>query len=162
MSKYIAGVFLAALSLVAHAHEDRYFKISKNGDIPEIPAPWGPVQVLIQYQSSSHISSVRLTGKNFSTLLAPCVLKHLDHVIKVEALGSWWHDPSIMPPYVSLEFVEKSSSSPELPPVASISVTFSLVNGQILMAQQWQDPWWGSPRGHALRNARSCSEWNSL
>jgi len=162
MGKFIAGTVLVVMSLAAQAHEDRYFKIEKDGSIPEIPEPWGPVRVVVHYGSSGQVRSVQLMGRHFSAGLAPCVLKHLDHVVKVEAYGSWWRDRSIMPPYVSLEFVEKPSASPELPPAAAISITFSLENGQILMGQQIQDPWWGSPRGHSLWNVRSCAEWNSL
>jgi hypothetical protein len=160
MSKLFAFV-LVLLSFSAQANEDLYFKIGQSGRISDIPSPWGPVQVSVQYVGQGRVSSVQLKGSHFNVRLSPCVLHHLDHVTRVEASGSWWHDRRVMPPYMSLHFVQAPPPSPRMPPL-EVDITFSLWSGHILMAQRWRDPWWGAPRAEEVWNARSCAGWDSL
>jgi hypothetical protein len=143
------------------AHEDRSLDVSPSGQIIGLPAQYGPLHVDVRYSNNRDVKSVRLSGRQFSIKLNRCALEHLTHVVKIRASGSWYHDLSRIPPYVSLQFLQELPTS-EDPSGQGISITFSLTDGQILMADRRYDPWWGGPRGKFTQRAASCSGWRDL
>ena len=145
----------------ASAHEDRFLGVSPSGLITGLPAQYGPLRLDVRYSSNRNVKSVRFTSHKFSIALNRCVLEHLTHVKEIRASGSWYHDLSHMPPYISLQFLQKAPTQ-EDPNGLGISITFSLADGKILMADRRYDPWWGGPRGKFTQRAASCNGWRDL
>jgi len=126
----------------ASAHEDRFLGVSPSGLITGLPAQYGPLRLDVRYSSNRNVKSVRFTSHKFSIALNRCVLEHLTHVKEIRASGSWYHDLSHMPPYISLQFLQRAPTQ-EDPNGLGISITFSLADGKILMADRRYDPWSG-------------------
>lgn len=157
--RWTAAASLAVFGSYAAAHEDRIFSVSADGQVVGIAEPWGPVTVTVQYSRPGTVSSVLVEGRRFRRHLAPCMLEHLTQVIRVEAPGSWWHhDRSEMPAYLSLVFVQREPSAPELQGEFD-SVTLSLEDGTVLMGQRTYDPWWGPVQVVPVWDADKCSSW---
>jgi hypothetical protein len=145
----------------ALAHEDRSLGIDSSGKITGLPQQYGTTRVEILYSNSRDVTKVRLSGKNFDVKLNRCVLDRLTNVIKVRASGSWYHELAHTPPYVTLDFLQELPAEDHFPG-EGIRITFSLIDGKILLGDHRYDPWWGSPRGGLIRHADSCKGWQDL
>ncbi|GAB3357616.1 hypothetical protein GCM10027430_27100 [Lysobacter tyrosinilyticus] len=88
------------------------------------------------------------------------MLEKLSSVSRIEASGSWYHDLSRFPAYVSLTFYT-GKYDPQSYYNDYYSITFSLVDGHILSGLRTWDPWWGNWRGQYIKPADRCSSWAS-
>lgn len=161
MGRHLALAVLLALSLPVQAHQDAILKIGADGRIAEIPAPWGPVRVVVSYAAPRHVTSVQVANQRFNVKLSPCVLKYLGGVTAVGASGSWYHEPSVMPPYLTLVFVQQAARNSRMPE-QSVSVTFSLADGRVLMGSRAWKPKWRGQQQKVITHAASCSAWREL
>lgn len=160
MSKFLA--VLSALLLMSPclglAHEDRILHIGADGSLTDIPDRYGPVKVLIHRSSSDSrkTQQVVLSSPHFQVSLNPCLIDKLQDITRIEAQGSWYHDETVMPPYVSITFYvgryeARGTNNP------SYTIVYSLVDGRILMGQRAWDPLIGAPRGQVINPADKCA-----
>ena len=163
MRKFIAALVFCSLSISAAAHEDRILSIKADGTIDSLPAVYGVVKVRIDRSpiNPSVITGVGISSPSFNVRLSSCVTNKLKSITRVEASGSWYHDLSRMPPYVSLNFYTDDFDS-KSPTSDYYSVTFSLTDGKILMGQRAWDPWWGAWRGELAKPADKCTGWQRI
>ncbi len=163
MRKIVASIVFCLLSFSVSAHEDRILPIKADGTIDSLPAVYGVVKVELDRSPTNPqvLTGVGVSSSRFSVRLNSCVTDKLKAFTHVEASGSWYHDLSGMPPYVTLAFYTgdrdfKSGTD------HYYSVTFSLIDGKILMAQRAWDPWWGAWRSELVQPADKCMGWQHI
>ena len=162
MCKFIAAAALCVLSSVALAHEDMPLPIGRGGTLGNLPPKFGPVKVLVGYSSSDPqtVRSVTLTSPRFGTKLNSCVLAKLGPIVHVVASGSWYHNLSHLPPYVSVVFFTSDGYNPSRFDNNYYSITFSLTDGHILLAEKVSHHWWSSMHGAPILPPDKCSGWS--
>ena len=163
MKKLAAIAALWLTASVASAHEDRILPIGPDGTLGGIPASYGPVKVKVSRDARhpAAITGVRVSSPRFTVTLSDCVVEKLKGIAHVEASGSWYHDQRTFPPYVSLVFYT-GRHDPASPTNDYYSVTFSLLDGRILMGQRARDPLIGRWMGRVIDPADKCSHWRQL
>jgi hypothetical protein len=163
MKNRFAVLVLMMLPSLTFAHQDRILPIRADGTLGGLPSAYGLVRVHIERTAGNprQIRSVVLTSKKFRISLKPCVIEKLKDVVHIEANGSWYHTRGTLPPYVSLSFYS-SQYDPKSATNAYYSITYSLLDGHILMGQRA----WHSPLGHwraqTIDPADNCSHWSRL
>ncbi len=91
------------------AHRDMRVTVEDDGTLVGIPSEYGPAALHVAFASSTHgppISAIVLDlGKNH-TRVPECVTSLLTTrtVIEIRASASWYHDESVLPYYLNLEF----------------------------------------------------------
>ncbi len=100
------------LPCAAAAHEDRVFLIAADGTLRGTPDPWGVVSLDLRVDESKAITSVVLSAPHFKTRLDDCLIDLMKSsaLTEVSASGSWYHDRSVLPPYVALEVRRKGEA----------------------------------------------------
>jgi len=163
MLKLVAALALCMVSSTALAHEDTFLPIGQDGTLGNLPSSFGPLKVLVGRSSSTthSIESVLLTSGKFRTKLNPCVLAKFGSISNVKAWGSWYHNLKQLPPYVSIVFYASNGYDSNRPDNDFYAITFSLVDGRILMAERASHNWWGSWRGVPIRPPGKCSGWSN-
>ncbi|MDF3195367.1 hypothetical protein [Pseudomonas sp. 1928-m] len=110
MKKIIASLITFFIfNSIASAHEDTSLPISADGSISGIPPEFGAAKLDIEFSKESTSASVsklelRIGGKS---LLFPTCLSSLLETKKINtviASGSWYHDESNLPYYLSIKF----------------------------------------------------------
>ncbi len=153
--------FLAGVAL---AHEDRILPILADGTLDGLPADYGPVRVAVFRAPAdpTTLTRVRLTSPRFSVSLNSCVLTKLRGITYIQASGSWYHERAQggLPAYVSLTFY--SHFDPGRAINEHYSVTFSLIDGRILVGGRAWDPLIGPWRMQHINPADKCSHWKRL
>lgn len=155
----IAALLLMSPGLVL-AHEDRILRIGADGSLMDIPERYGPVKVLVQRSSNDprKTQKVVLSSPHFRVALNPCLIDKLQDITRIEAQGSWHHEETVMPPYVSITFYvgryEARGTNNQ-----SYTIVHSLLDGRILMGQRTWDPLIGAPRGKVINPADKCVHW---
>ena len=134
MRKFASIVVLWFLAGAVSAHEDRILPINADGTLGDLPATYGPVGVNISRAAGNPttLTGVSLKSPRFNVSLNQCVLAKLRGVTHIQASGSWYHTRGSLPPYVSLTFYS-GQYDPGRPTNEYYSVTFSLIDGHILM-----------------------------
>ena len=150
----ILVVLLIMLPGAAAAHEDRILPIKPDGTLAGLPDQYGPVKVQVERSSSDarKVQSVVLASPRFRVSLNQCVIDRLNNVNRVEASGSWYHEHRTLPPYVSLTFYS-GRYDPSGVNNQYYSVTYSLVDGRILMGEHAWDPLLGAWRAKVANPA---------
>lgn len=95
----------------AFAHQDRIFSIvSSSGKVDGIPEKFGEVFVLVDWAKNSD-GGVKVSIGSRHLNLPTCVSKHFmeSSQAKMRISGSWYHDRSILPPYLSIELPDKAA-----------------------------------------------------
>src|SRR5262245_7167409 len=91
------------------AHRDRRLTVTDDGAIVGIPSQYGAAALHVAFESSTgdpKVSAVVLDLGRNHTRLPDCVTRLLTtrNMGDIEALASWYHDESIVPYYLALEF----------------------------------------------------------
>lgn len=126
-------VFLAALFVcgVAHPHMDRILTVQPDGLIPEIPASLGKVFLKISSLGTS-APSVEFSVGQYHNNLPACLTKaiHSRQSSDVKITGSWYHNESIVPFYIVVQFYEPRTD-PELPYGNFVRIMFNLHDARV-------------------------------
>ena len=100
----------------AFAHRDRILPIAQDGTLADIPAEFGPANLKIDFSApmneSNTITSMALKLGERRIELPVCVTGFLrsQSIDEVRAVGSWYHDESLIPYYLSLTFFDPGYS----------------------------------------------------
>lgn len=98
----IAFLFhLIVFSLHAYAHEDTIIRVLEGGVLEGLPEQYSPAKIDLN-------NKVISIGKT-KFYMPPCVFKYFnDHDdYRLEVTGSWYHQRSILPPYISFNIFPK-------------------------------------------------------
>jgi|SRR5690554_2686291 hypothetical protein len=160
MRKFFALLVLSVLPSTALAHKDRVLPIQSDGTLAAIPSHYGPVKVEIKRSKddAKEVTGVVVSSPRFRTSLNQCVIRKLDNVIQVSASGSWYHNLNDQPPYFTLSFYS-SRNDPRGENNEYYSVTFSLLDGQVLSGFRSRVNIFGDWRGRYIYPADRCSHW---
>ena len=128
---------LVLLSGIAGAHQDRILTVREDGSIPEIPASFGPVFLSTSQLGSAAPKVSFRVGVHVTTLPA-CLTRHIRSSNRNDlfVVGSWYHEESILPYYVSVQFLDpghdKSRSYN-----SSTNILFNLHNGAVIHVKRF-------------------------
>lgn len=160
MRKVAVLVIMWVTTSTAFAHKDRILPIAADGTLGAIPAAYGPVKVRVSRNKdrSAALTGVVVSSPRFNFKLNPCVLEKLKDVVHVRATGSWYHALNDLHPYATLTFYS-GDYDPRSPENEYYSVTFSLLDGRILMGERAWNPVLGGWRMRFINPANKCSQW---
>ena len=163
MRRIAAAIVLGLISSPAFAHKDRILPISSDGTLGALPDAYGPVKFHISNSARNYgeLDEVGLSSPHFNITLSQCILSILKDATHVQASGSWSHTPVAPSPYVSLTFFQ-GEYIPRSPTNEYSSVTFSLLDGRILMGQRSWVPVVGAWRERTIDPAGECLHWQNL
>jgi len=163
MRKIAAALILWLMTGAVSAHKDRILPIASDGTLGVVPAAYGPVKVHVSRapDNPATLTRVAVTSPRFNIVLNECIVSNLKHVTHIQASGSWYHTRGDTSPYATLTFFS-GSYDPRRPTNSYYSVTFSLLDGRILMGQRAWDPLIGSWRAQYIDPADKCSHWKRL
>jgi len=121
----------------AYAHQDRILTILPDGSIPEIPAHLGPVFLEISGLGTA-APTVRFRSRTHRTNLPACATRLINtrQLKDVFITGSWYHDESRLPYYVSVKFYDPGYVKSR-PYNSSFNVLFNLRTAQIIKIQRF-------------------------
>ena len=119
----------------AYAHEDRILSIQPDGSIPEIPAAFGPVALKISGLGNP-APTVQFSSGTHRNNLPICVTRyiHTQQMKDVFVSGSWYHNESVLPYYVDVEFYEPGYVQGH-PYNSSFKILFNLRTAQVIKLQ---------------------------
>ena len=106
------AIILALATGVCSAHQDSIIEITKDGTLVGLPAQFQPSVLKVLFSSNEHskhpIKSVSITiGK--STIHLPRAVVELlrsEGPGSIAVSASWYHEASLLPPYMNIEFTD--------------------------------------------------------
>lgn len=108
------AVFLVLASCACYAHQDSVIEIKNDGTLVGLPSQFLPSILKIQFNSKENtkhpIESVSLTIGNRILILPKKVVSLLrsKNLSSVSVTSSWYHEPSLLPPYLIIEFQDSN------------------------------------------------------
>ncbi len=120
------------------AHKDRIFSVSStNGKVEGIPEKFGEVFILVDWNKKPN-GSVKITIGSHVLDLPTCVSKLFmgSNHDKMRITGSWYHDRSVLPPYLSIELPDKSASKPNSNLVSGHKILMNLETAEIIEVEK--------------------------
>lgn len=131
--KLITSILLLVLMpSAASAHQDRILSLRADGVIPELPTLYGATRLHVAH-SHSDLSGLRFVSSGHETNLPSCLLRLVSGstATNLFLVGSWYHDESLLPHYISVEFLE-TDSVPQLSEKPGVKFLFSLRDAKLL------------------------------
>ena len=123
------------------AHMDRIVTIREDGTLVGIPLEYGPPALHVAFAASSpdpRISAVALDLGKSHTRLPECITGLLTtrSLNDIKASASWYHDESIVPYYLNLEFFDPGyNKSDRANP--GYALLFNLRSGKLLQIEAY-------------------------
>jgi hypothetical protein len=128
---FLVGIIVFATAAVAH--KDRILSISLDGAIPELPPAYQTTRLHIAFTEgdAGALRQLDFLSSGRETSVQPCLLRLVPkgsfHQLVV--VGSWYHDESIVPHYLDVQFL---SSQPRPPVNPGVHFLFSLRDARLL------------------------------
>jgi hypothetical protein len=125
------------VSGTAFAHSDRILPIGFDGVMADVPAQYGPASLKVNFarpmSESPPITSLVLKLGQKRIKLPACItgLLRSRKIEEVVATGSWYHDESTLPYYLSLTFFDPGYSESRWAN-SGVQLLFNLRTGKIL------------------------------
>jgi hypothetical protein len=123
---------LVFFTSMASAHKDRILTVQSDGSIPEIPVSFGPVSLKISGLGSV-APSVQFRSGAYINNIPGCVTSLIRSKLQSDVFvsGSWYHDESILPYYVSVKFHDPGYVKSKLYN-SSTNILFNLHTAEII------------------------------
>jgi hypothetical protein len=135
MKRATLFVLFAIIVGSAEAHMDRILSVLPDGIIPEMPAAYSATRLHIGFSitESGSLSSLRFISSGRETDIQPCLLALVSNASapRLFLRGSWYHDESSLPHYVSVEFRD-ATTAVSLPEHPGLRFLFSLRDARLL------------------------------
>ena len=163
MKKIIASLIaIFIFNNIASAHEDTSLPISVDGSISGIPPEFGAAKLNIEFSNESASASVaklelHIGGKS---LLFPACLSSLLKTNKINtviASGSWYHDESYLPYYLSIKFHD-STYNPAAWVNTGYSVLVNLRENTLISMKKYETLDGGSYQEPEINLKSQCTE----
>jgi hypothetical protein len=113
MRKFSAALLVVLLATsAAYAHRDRILRLTPNGSIPEIPAIFGRAYLTVSGLGTDN-PLIQLKIGTHQTTLPACVARLIRTTSQkdIRLTGSWYHDESVLPYYININFYDPDRSS---------------------------------------------------
>jgi hypothetical protein len=128
-------VAIIVLATAALAHRDRILSVGPDGAIPELPPAYQTTRLHVVFSEGDAGALQQLTflSSGRETNLQPCLLRLVPKgsFRQLFLTGSWYHDESILPHYLQIQFRD-SPSRPGLPDYTGVQFLFSLRDAGLL------------------------------
>jgi hypothetical protein len=127
--------FLACSAAPCLAHQDSIIAWKPDGTLQSLPAEFQPAKLLVSFSTTTGqrqgVDAVRLEIAGHKITLPRCVTEAIRvpgrNAIRVVA--SWYHDMSLLPPYIIVEFFDSDPQSTS--PKNSRSLQFNLKTARL-------------------------------
>ncbi len=132
--KWFIGMVLLWVSLSSFAHQDARLNVGEHGIVSRIPAEFGAVKLNMQGLGTKK-KALTFSVNEQHTQVPECVanLIRTDSVEGMRLRGSWYHETSILPYYVSVQFYTPAQVQAQNYNNPDLSLLFDLQNSQLLM-----------------------------
>lgn len=143
MKKIIASLITFFIfNSIASAHEDTTLPISADGSISGIPPEFGSAKLNIEFSNenaSASISKLELIIGDKSLVFPTCLSNLLgtNKINTVIASGSWYHDESYLPYYLSVKFHD-STYNPKSWMNTGYSILVNLRNNTLISMKKYE------------------------
>jgi hypothetical protein len=125
----------ALLSGATWAHQDRILSVRQDGVIPELPAAYSATRLHVVFSHGDHggLLSLRFVSSGRETNLPACLVRLVadSSTHRLFVVGSWYHDESLLPHYISVEFHDAAAAH-ELPEQPRVKFLLSLRDARVL------------------------------
>jgi hypothetical protein len=132
-------VAFMVLATAAFAHQDLILSVHADGVIPELPSAYQTTRlhVVFSVADAGTLQQLNFLSSGGETRVQPCLLSLVSSSSfrSFFITGSWYHDESIVPHYIGVQF--RDSPSPEgLPAHLGVRFLFSLRDAKLLEVTQ--------------------------
>jgi hypothetical protein len=132
----VVGAFLCTL---AFGHQDRVVRIQADGTLDGLATAYAPARLRLGFASvdgEPHVSALALELHGRRTELPMCVLGLLnsERLADVQASASWEHDEAILPPYLSLRFLDPGQDA-KATATSAFTLLFDLRSAKLIEMQ---------------------------
>jgi hypothetical protein len=132
-------VAFVVLATAALAHKDRILSVRVDGAIPELPSAYQTTRLHIAFSEgdAGALQQLNVLSSGRETSVQPCLLRLVPKgsFRQLFLAGSWYHDESILPHYLQVQFRD-SPSLQELPDYPGVRFLFSLRDAGLLEVTQ--------------------------
>jgi hypothetical protein len=132
-------VAFMVLATAAFAHQDRILSVHADGVIPELPSAYQTTRLHVAFSEADAGTLLQLNflSSGGETRVQPCLLRLVSSgsFRSLFITGSWYHDESIVPHYIGVQF--RDSLSPEgMPAHLGVRFLFSLRDAKLLEVER--------------------------
>ena len=119
------------------AHQDTIFPVSSDGELSNFPKEYGPASIQVAGATNqgkpSPAVAVRIGRHRVD--LAPCIARFFvqPSTETIQATGSWYHDFSVLPPYLNIELPQRSA---QFGAFDGYSLLFNMKTGQLFQVNK--------------------------
>jgi hypothetical protein len=140
MKRLACALALGSAALVAHGHQDRLLTLADDGAVPGLPAEYAATRLKIEFDRMrpDRVVGIVLTVPGHETRVPPCLLQKIlpSSKDRVVLKGSWYHDLSLMPPYVDVSIKADPPASKQSTE-EGVELLFSLRDAKLISARRW-------------------------
>jgi hypothetical protein len=104
-------VLMAALPHVALAHQDRIITLASDGRLEGFPATYEPAYLLLPPATGRGQVVLQLAGKRLDLPDCLSVLFAKTSRAHMRMAASWYHDPKVLPYYLSIDLPQRAPSA---------------------------------------------------
>ena len=118
MKRGLLALLLLSASGLCSAHQDRIITRAPDGSLPDLPPVYQPATLTLKFSAvggEQRLTALRLQlGPKASVQIPTCVLGLIRSNSASQAVlsASWYHDESVLPPYLSARFVDPEAGAP--------------------------------------------------
>jgi hypothetical protein len=139
MKRITLLVAFMVLATAAFAHRDLILSVRADGVIPELPSAYQTTRLHVAFSEgdAGTLQQLNFLSSGGETRVQPCLLRLVSSgsLRSLFITGSWYHDESIVPHYLEVQF--RDSPSPEgLPAHLGVRFLFSLRDAKLLKVTQ--------------------------
>lgn len=142
MKRIAIFLVLQLLASAAGAHRDRLLSLSPTGSIPELPPKYVATRVQMTFSEDGQKKLTRLVFSSAKrrTSIPACLLELVRSrkSNQVSLSGSWYHNETNLPHYVSIKFAEPGQKSAQ-PQLSGLDFLFSLRDARLIEVMQIQE-----------------------
>jgi hypothetical protein len=128
-------VIFVVLATAAFAHQDHILSVRVDGLIPELPPAYQTTRLHVAFSEGDvgALQQLDFLSSGRETSVKQCLLKLVPKgsVHQLFLTGSWYHDESILPHYLQVQFRD-SPSLEGLPDYPGVRFLFSLRDAKLL------------------------------
>jgi hypothetical protein len=132
-------VAFLVLATAAFAHQDRVLSVHADGVIPELPSAYQTTRLHVAFSEADAgtLQQLNFLSSGGEIRVQPCLLRLVSSgsLRRLSITGSWYHDESIMPHYIGIQFGD-SPSAEGLPAQLGVRFLFSLRDAKLLEVER--------------------------
>lgn len=132
-------VAFMVLTTAAFAHQDRILSVRADGAIPALPSAYRTTRLHVAFSEgeAGALQQLNFLSSGRETSVQSCLLRLVPKgsFRQLFLTGSWYHDESILPHYLQVQFLD-SPSRQGLPDYPGVRFLFSLRDARLLEVTQ--------------------------